>query len=169
MYTLASRSSRLQAVLYDGLYCLFPLLIVIAIGALKYAVSGQGFSYTYGSGQDTLIDILLIVMLWSCAGLSMFNFIQFVRKGQTWGKKRMKILVVQQSGEPASGGLLFWRSISSYVLSMIPLLGMLSFCDVWLIFGPARRCLHDYMAGTIVVEADSYRHVSEENLGFSRF
>jgi len=36
------------------------------------------------------------------------------------------------------------------VLSLIPLYGIV---EVLFIFGPARRCVHDYIADTIVIKA----------------
>jgi uncharacterized RDD family membrane protein YckC len=42
------------------------------------------------------------------------------------------------------------RNIINTILGIIPLYGLI---DVLLIFGNARRCVHDYIADTIVIKA----------------
>lgn len=104
------------------------------------------------------------------------NLILFCRTGQTWGKQRMGIKVVTQEGAPMSVGGLVWRSFCPTVLGMIPFINILGSFDVFFIFGSARRCLHDYLAGSIVVDADSLYYKEDgvglnpsSDLGFQRF
>lgn len=78
------------------------------------------------------------------------NLTLLIRTGQTWGKRRMNLLVVQSSGRRATGFTLFWRSLSPYVM-FVPFVNLLSYFDVWFILGSSRCCLHDLVAGTIVV------------------
>ena len=77
------------------------------------------------------------------------------KNGQTLGKKILGIKVVRTDGSRASLGRIFWlRNVIMVLLSMIPIAGMiLSLVDSLLIFRESRQCLHDQIAGTIVVKA----------------
>ena len=88
-----------------------------------------------------------------------------VRSGQTIGKKAFGLRILASDGErPDPWRLVLLRSLVPLffnVLSLMPLLIPLSLAfsllDSLLIFGRERRCLHDYMAGTIVVEVREQR------------
>ncbi|MCI0409163.1 MAG: RDD family protein [Acidobacteria bacterium] len=75
------------------------------------------------------------------------------REGQTIGKRVMHIRIVNyDDGQTAGPGRTIWkRTILNGLLgNFIPLYGLI---DPLFIFGAERRCLHDYIAGTKVVEA----------------
>ena len=58
---------------------------------------------------------------------------------------------IRTDGSPASLGRLFWlRNVVNGLISVVPLYG---FVDMLFIFGESRQCLHDKIAGTIVVKA----------------
>jgi uncharacterized RDD family membrane protein YckC len=77
------------------------------------------------------------------------------RNGQTIGKKLLGIKVVRKDGSKAGLGRIFWlRYLLNSVFMLIPVVGSLySLVDSVFIFGSARRCVHDYLADTIVVRA----------------
>lgn len=79
-----------------------------------------------------------------------------IRDGQTLGKKAFSIKIVDaNSGKPASWAtLIFMRGLFSGVLSVIPYVGTIyALVDALFIFRADKRCIHDHMAGTIVVNA----------------
>ena len=47
------------------------------------------------------------------------------------------------------------RGLPQWIVSAIPVVNLLTLVDVLFIFGSARRCVHDYIAGTIVVKTPS--------------
>lgn len=74
------------------------------------------------------------------------------RDGQTLGKKAMAIrIVLQETGK--NGGFstnVLLRTIVNGILSAIPFYALI---DILFIFRDDRRCVHDMLAGTVVVKA----------------
>jgi len=94
----------------------------------------------------------------ACAGLLVLAGITLYlvhRNGQTIGKRMVGIKVVRKDGSRATLGRIFWvRNVPFWVLSQIPIIGgIFSLVDSLLIFRASRQCLHDQLAGTIVVTA----------------
>lgn len=78
------------------------------------------------------------------------------KDGQTIGKKCMKIRIVDLKTRKIGGFVqnVLMRAVLNSLLCFVPLY---SFVDIIFIFRDDRRCVHDLMAGTIVV------NVGEEN------
>jgi uncharacterized RDD family membrane protein YckC len=76
-------------------------------------------------------------------------------RNQTVGKLAVGIRIAKRDGTPADFPRAFLlRGTLTWLLVQIPLLGALFWIvDACFIFGDERRCLHDYIAGTIVVKA----------------
>jgi len=168
-YVLASRTRRLQARFWDGIYCWWPGLL----GWLAFVIAAEMGTRT--TAVEPMLALLGIGMLATLA-LSLLNLFHFMRTGQSWGKKRMGVLVISSSGRRMSGGGLLWRCASPFVLSMIPLVGLVTYFDSLFIFSGSRRCLHDHLASTQVVDADTYVEpeadgtgLNPTEIGFSRF
>jgi uncharacterized RDD family membrane protein YckC len=139
--TLASRGSRLVASLIDGVAAvviLLPAFAAILFVGENSSVSTMGVLLAVASGIAFL-------------GFVVYQLSMLVREGQTLGKRAMNIRIVNYSdGEiPSAGRLLGMRYFVNSLLGNIP---FYSFLDVLLIFGNERRCIHDYLAGTKVVE-----------------
>jgi len=123
---LASRGSRLLAVMLDGLifivtillgvFLLFPFGVIIGLLALMIT---QGYLLT--------------------------------TEGQTLGKRLMNIRIVRDEDESNPG---FWHAV--VLRYIVPgLLGLLPFfelADILFIFRDDYRCIHDHIAGTKVIE-----------------
>ena len=87
--------------------------------------------------------------------------------GQTIGKKALGIRVVRMDGSRVSFARFFFlRGLAMAVIAWIvsavgiaihiPYIGnLVSLVDYLMIFGAAHRCLHDYVADTQVVTAES--------------
>ena len=76
------------------------------------------------------------------------------KRGQTIGKVVVKTRIVDLNGNiPSFGKLIVLRYlIFALVSSLIPIIGPFVGLEVFLIFFKERRCLHDYIAGTRVVD-----------------
>lgn len=74
--------------------------------------------------------------------------------GQSLAKRWLRIKIVRLDGSPAgfvSGVLL--RSWVAFFLQCVPYVGsVIGLVDSLMIFGDQRRCLHDHIAGTKVVQ-----------------
>lgn len=149
---LASRLARLGAVLIDSAVIAIPaILLAIAMPAFAdYAVRAGGQPSTSSNG--TLIVALSLFGLAAIA-FAVYQLVLLYRNGQTVGKKVVGIRIVRPDGSRASfPRLLFLRYVVPGLIGAIPFVGVVfSVVDVLFIFGESRRCLHDMIADTIVV------------------
>jgi uncharacterized RDD family membrane protein YckC len=134
---LAPRLSRLLASLIDSLTFLPGYLIVF----LEQLI-------TESTGTFTVIGYVFMI------GVFILQCVLLSRDGQTIGKKMLRIRIVNTDTEKNGGfvpnvllryllnGLISWLTCSIY-----------GFVDVLFIFRGDRRCLHDFIAGTHVIEA----------------
>jgi uncharacterized RDD family membrane protein YckC len=145
---LAGRGARLLAQLLDGvlgLICGAPGFLLVVAGV------SQG-----GPANAGLARLGLMLILVAIVGLIIYQIRLLAREGQTWGKKMMKVrIVLYETGEiPHLGRTLGLRIFVNSLIGMVPCLGSIySLADPLFIFGNERRCLHDLIAGTKVVEA----------------
>ena len=156
---LSSRFVRLQARLWDMSFSWWPLLFG-ALGAFSVLESRTR------RDPDAFLWVLALTGVLTAA-LSLYNLFLFLRTGQTWGKRRMGILVVSTSGCRAGRGTLLWRCAAPMVLGMVPVVQIATYFDCFFIFGESRRCLHDHLASTMVVDADSFQDCGPEGTGIS--
>jgi uncharacterized RDD family membrane protein YckC len=81
------------------------------------------------------------------------------RYGQSIGKRLMGIRVVRTDGHPASVlRIILLRNVTVYLIGVIIgalLPGVFALVDALFIYGGKRRCLHDFIAGTVVVKVPS--------------
>lgn len=168
LFTLSPRFARLQARLLDMMFCWWPLFF----GSLGAICLFEGLARS-----DTGMYVLALGFLLTLV-LSLYNLALFLRTGQTWGKRHLGLLVVSTSGYRASKGTLLWRWASPMVLAMVPIVQILTYFDCLFIFGESRRCLHDHLASTMVVDLSSFCepgpsgtgiNPSSEDIGFTRF
>ena len=144
---LAGRGARLLAQLLDGLLglmCMGPGFLLMTIGLAQRG------------GSSGLTGLGLILLLVGAIGLIWYQVRLLAREGQTWGKKLMGVrIVLYETGEiPRLGRSLGLRIVVNNIIGSIPLVGPLyGIADPLFIFGNERRCLHDLIAGTKVVEA----------------
>jgi uncharacterized RDD family membrane protein YckC len=156
---LASRGSRLGAVLLDGLLFGVPFLpsYFIAFSRLAFGQSAIG----KGANPFAVYAAIGGTGIWFYLGLACaivtlsITTVLVSRNGQTIGKKWVGIKVVRKDGSKATLARIFWlRYLLNTVFMLIPLIGTLySLIDPLFIFGAAKRCVHDYLADTVVVRA----------------
>jgi len=168
LFVLSPRFLRLQARLLDMVFCWWPLFFGFLGAACLFGGPEQGEVAIYGLALAGLMTLVL----------SLYNLLLLLRTGQTWGKRHLGLVVVSSTGYRATRGTLLWRCASPLVVSMVPLVQILSYFDCLFIFGESRRCLHDHLASTMVVDLNSFRepgpegtgiNPSSEDIGFSHF
>ncbi len=138
---LAGRMARLGAVILDGLVAGIPLIGAVVLA--EFAEDGTG---------------ALLVALGAAwfVGVWIYNLYLLHKSGQSIGKKVVGVRIVRTSRERAGLGRIFaLRMFVPGILSNIPILGALfGLLDALFIFGNERRCIHDYIADTVVVQAE---------------
>ena len=141
---LADRGARLGAVLLDA---------VIAFG---FCLPGFIVLWTGGKDDNTMSTIAFILIALGFLALAVIQIYLLSTKGQTLGKKVVGVKIVRyaDSTNPGFVYACLLRAIVPSLISNIPFLGVIfALVDVCFIFGEERRCLHDLIAGTKVVNA----------------
>ena len=141
--TTAGRLPRLMAALVDG-----GISLVVAIPAVVAAMR-----YTPQRGIGELGGSLVLLTMVGYLALLIYTLILLSREGQTIGKRVIGIRIVRTDGERAGLGRLFWlRYCVPSLIGAIPYIGWIfSIANILWIFGEQRRCLHDHIADTMVV------------------
>ena len=139
----ADRSTRFCAVVVD------LLLLAAAFAQLVVGSVPELARYDTLGPQATMASAIL------GAALVAWNLWWLHRRGQTVGKWLFRIRIVRSNGDPVGLGRVLGLRIAPVLFaSFIPFAGVfVQFADPLLIFGGARRCLHDQLADTIVVKA----------------
>lgn len=162
---LAGRGARLGATLLDLLVSLAlagPGLwwLIRSYDAVRPHIDIDAIQAGYVSLlQQQLIVVslslpLLAVLVPSLVILVVQTWLLTTR-GQTIGKKWLRIRIVRTDGRAADFVQVFLlRSMALQCVALIPVVGILvSVADPLLIFRADRRCLHDLLAGTTVIDA----------------
>ena len=143
---LASLGKRLGGAMIDGVISMVIIVpIMLATGVLQRAFTGQGMTIEQ---QATFFIIGWVVFL-------ALNGYLLLNRGQTIGKVVVKTKIVDLDGNlPKFGKLIVFRYLILGIVAQIPLLGSLAgIVNALFIFGKERRCVHDHLAGTRVIDA----------------
>lgn len=157
----ATRLSRLLAFIIDGLIFgipFAPLYIAMFSAGMHARMNPQAFAGAWlaavaGAGISLYVGGVIYIALIAVTIMLVH------RNAQTIGKKLMGIKVARKNGSRASLARIFWlrnvvNSLVGMVLLVVPFIGGLySLIDPLVIFGEQRRCVHDYIADTIVIRA----------------
>jgi uncharacterized RDD family membrane protein YckC len=153
---LAERGTRLGAVILDSL--LNTVLV------LPFVIAAMFYSGVFsGSPPPWLVEAMRGgLSLAFQLGIIVFGFLVFLliqgyplaRYGQTWAKRWLGIRIVDLEGrKPEFWRLLLLRYGVGQVLGVVPCIGPLyGLTDACFVFRDDRRCVHDLLAGTRVVQ-----------------
>jgi uncharacterized RDD family membrane protein YckC len=146
---LATRWQRFWAAFVDGIVITAAILIAgLAVGLSTGAAVQPASFGQMGVPVGIALAVVALINLWMLS-----------RYRATIGKKALKIKMVRKDGSDAGlGRLIFLRGLPQWIVSglgnVVPLVGILSLVDILFIFGKGRRCVHDYIADTIVVKVE---------------
>lgn len=142
---LASRWARLGASIIDSIIMMVVLLPVMYLtGGFDGVMEGRQPSFVYSLG----IAVLGIVVFFA------INYRFLVANGQTVGKKVLEIKIVDLNGNvPVFQPQLIIRYAVYMLPGQIPVVGQIfSFINILFIFTKEKRCIHDLVAKTKVVQ-----------------
>lgn len=153
----ASRGLRLAAAAIDGLLralCYVPMLTPLSRFFVAEIQNGERRSYQELSAMmnqvigDSMLQVLPLLGV-----LVLIQLVLLARRGQSVGKLLTGIRIVRTDGSPAGFLHAFLlRGTVPVVIELIPILGFVFWIvDSSFIFRSDRRCLHDLIAGTVVV------------------
>ena len=158
---LAERGTRLLAASIDELI-LLALSLPMIFGALP------GLSAMAEGGADLQeLDVSQVVNAMLRGPGTLITAVALIawcvitawlvaRNGQTIGKRMLGIKVVRTNGSTASlARILLLRNVVNGLPMLLPTLGLLyQLVDPLFIFQPSRKCLHDLIADTIVIQCE---------------
>ncbi len=141
MPAMAERGTRLGAAILDSLVTYGPVMVGAFIGA---AVDSRSEFLAIGLGLVALIVMVIV------------QTVLVTLHGQSIGKRALGIKVVKiDTGE--NGGFVtnvLMRNVVPLLIGFVPYLGgVFGLVDTLFIFREDRRCIHDLIAGTVVVYA----------------
>jgi uncharacterized RDD family membrane protein YckC len=145
---LAGRWERFAAQFLDGLLMMGAVLPGIVLFVAGSDSKGE-------PGAVSVIGMLLAAI--GFIALVVYQIRMLASDGQTWGKRVMKCrIVMYDTGEiPGLGRSLGLRILVNNLIGNVPCIGAIyALADPLFIFGEERRCLHDLIAGTKVVQAE---------------
>ena len=142
---LAGRGARLGAYMLDWVIVgVISMVVVFSLGWFDEMAAG-------GTGAAVRTALVALVAYGAVNGYFL------AQRGQTVGKRAVGVRIV--SGK--TGDIVpVWNSFGLRValvqlVFQIPIVGILiALADALFIFGERRRCLHDFLAGTLVVDAN---------------
>ncbi|WCE31525.1 RDD family protein [Vibrio sp. SCSIO 43137] len=139
---LASRWSRLGAAVVDG------IIMIIVFGGLFW-ISPPEVMQSLSNSEFQFAFWIVI----NCVFLVVQGYLLHTR-GQTIGKNMFDIAIVSVKTNQKLGivSLYLKRYVVLGILSFIPFLNIVASLDVFFIFRKDKRCLHDLIAGTKVID-----------------
>jgi len=170
----ATRASRFLAFLID---C-SPALVIGLVGGIVAAIMLPGIfagKFDPMAAGMMAFGLFCIVVFVAMIAWLVWQIVLLYKYGQTIGKKAMGIRVVRMDGTRVSFARFFFlRGLTTGIIGMVTggIIGAMAhntwggniftLADCLLIFGAAHRCIHDYIADTQVVTAESSPHATLE-------
>ena len=144
---LATRGSRFLAALLDG-------VISLVFSVPFMLLAGPSLGFIVGTTTRPGMLYMVVGTIYGFAVLMLVHGYLLYTNGQTVGKKVLKIKIVGLDGRklplPRLVGL---RYLPISLVTFIPYIGQfLPLADVLFIFRNDRRCVHDLIAGTRVIQ-----------------
>ncbi len=145
-FELAGRWARLAAALLDGL-----ILCIVVVPVLYFA----GFYEGITEGVQPVLASSVMATLFSFIVWFGINFSALKNNGQTIGKRFLNIRITDLEHQvPPLLTLVGLRYAVFQFLYVVPMVGpFIALVDILMIFGKSRRCLHDRLAKTKVIQA----------------
>ncbi len=144
---LADRGTRLGASFIEGfVFLLAALPIIIAVGI------SEASSADAEPAEMNVLMIALGALL--VLGAFIYQLVLLATRGQSIGKRIVGIRIVTHPEGDNPGGVktILMRGFLTGIISNIPILGpIFSIVNICFIFREDRRCIHDLIAGTQVV------------------
>jgi uncharacterized RDD family membrane protein YckC len=143
----ASREQRFGAAFIDG--------IVIGIGTVPITFYLMQLAQSDRRLPFVVSPTLMAVGFVALAIVCVVNYLWLKSNGQTIGKRALGIKTVRKDGSPVTVPRVFFlRYLPITLVGLIPFIGgIVALVDALIIFGSEKRCLHDLIADTIVIEA----------------
>ncbi len=148
-YPSASIVARFFANLLDSLY----MVTAFGLGLLAvFAAAAVGLVEMPEQGQSRFDPTILIIFSFIPIVATIIQWNLIATRGQTLGKLVVCIRMITMDGRLPGflHGVVLRNWVRALLGAFVPLFGLI---DVLFIFSDSKRCIHDYLAGTRVVQA----------------
>lgn len=141
----ASLGARLQAAMID---------VVIMVLCVVPFLQSQGILELIEQQKDLPADLALKLVMFQLMMFFVLHGFFLHQYGQTIGKRITGIAIVTlDNRKPDFLPLILQRYGSQWLMGMVPIIGiLLRLADVLAIFRDDRRCIHDHIARTKVID-----------------
>ena len=141
----ASRLQRFIAAMIDGF-----LGMMVSMPLFNH----YGIWDLMKTGGEVSTDITIKVTAYGLLMFFVLHGLLLHRYGQTVGKRLMGLAIVTLHGQrPSFAHLILNRYLPQWVAGFVPVVGpLLSVVDVLFVFREDKRCVHDLIAGTKVID-----------------
>lgn len=152
-FELAGAGSRFCAVLVDWALIFLALFCLVAAGCVVNLAGAESLfdNWMSGNGASDWVSwtnaILVILVFVITSGY--YIFFELIMRGQTPGKRSLKIRTIRDDGTPVGGNEVVIRNLVR-IVDFMPAFYMLG--GVAIVFSPTHKRLGDIAAGTIVVK-----------------
>ncbi|MEZ6133298.1 MAG: RDD family protein [Pirellulaceae bacterium] len=146
---LASLLSRLAANFVDGIAIMLAFIVSFLSLALAQATGLIAKELSPGDVAGAIEA--LCIMGFPIAVFCMVQWNLIATRGQSMGKMLLFIRIVNDRGNPP--GFVQGVILRDWVRVLLGLIPFFNIIDILFIFGESRRCIHDFIAGTRVVQA----------------
>lgn len=153
---LASWGKRAGAYLIDALILGLPFVLGLVLSVMLAAAQSEVDPFTGESQGGEIGGLLTLFSLaaYFLGNIAYFSILNGGKRGQTLGKKALKIQVRNTTNaEPVGLG----KGLVRYLAVLIPntACGLFAFLDgLWPLWDPQRQTLHDKLVSTVVVDVD---------------
>ena len=164
VFTLGGKVERLAAYIIDSLIAFLSMIplgsqFFTAVNDFSAGSIDSINSLTIENTNNFTLGIFLIILQFIIQGYLITT------RGQSIGKIVMSLRIVNSIDGTNPGFIKAFlvRFILSQIITSIPYLGVIYFfADPLFIFRSDRRCIHDLMANTIVVESKKHPVLNKE-------
>ena len=130
---------------------LFARLLDVVFGVIAALI--PGFVLTFLSGGSFDPEPFLLGAVVGIISFVIYQWYLLATTAQTIGKKYLKIKIVKNDGEKA--GFFVNVVLREWVMALIGIFpaigGIIQIVDILFIFRDDRKCIHDLIAGTVVI------------------
>ena len=153
----ADRGTRLGAAIVDGIIWsvwFAPIYIRMIMSAARHPGTTPMSADFFKAGITTH-PVWLAGAALGVVAVAVVNIVLVQRNGQSIAKQWLGIKVDRTDGSRATLARIFWlRNVVPGLFGLIPYLGRIwGLIDSLAIFAEGRRCIHDFIADTIVIRA----------------
>jgi uncharacterized RDD family membrane protein YckC len=150
---LAGQGSRLLAAILDTLLIGGPVWLAMVAGAF-FDTNAAASEDSDGSSPGPRFWLGMIFGGFAALAVGGVNLMLAYKHGQTIAKRWLGLRVVRSDGSRADlPRIVFLRNLLPGVIGAVPFIGSIfQLADSLFIFRADRRCIHDHIADTIVVQ-----------------